>query len=243
MPRTGTGFPLPIIARPGLPVAPLLLSIPVAMALTWATVAVPARTFRDRLQPAPFQELGTALCAAAAVASLGVVVRWSLRAWLVPFMLRRHPVNIRARMVLFRVRGVVRDGGPGRSRPADPRREVSSPCWLARMGEIGPGNLLGGRVPDLQCPVRGRRMTDRRFSSSGISQDKWGQNSKSTLLNRPAPKYPCPFGEGKRSHGFEGPLRVVARGGLFRPSDPPGFSCLANAAIPSVVKAGSVPKR
>jgi len=28
------GFPLPIIARPGLPVLPLLLSVPVAAALT-----------------------------------------------------------------------------------------------------------------------------------------------------------------------------------------------------------------
>jgi len=63
---------------------PLLLSIPVAVALTWGTAAVPARTFRDRLRRLS-QELGTALCAAAAAASLGVVVRWSLRAWILPY--------------------------------------------------------------------------------------------------------------------------------------------------------------
>jgi hypothetical protein len=78
------GFPLPIIARPGLPVLPLLLSVPIAAALTWGSVAVPARTLRERTRRLS-REPGTALCAAAAAASLGVVARWSLRAWTTPY--------------------------------------------------------------------------------------------------------------------------------------------------------------
>jgi hypothetical protein len=78
-----TGIPVPIIARPGL--FPLLLSVPVAAALTCGFVAVPARTLRERTRRLS-REPGTALCAAAAVALLGVVIRWSLRAWVTPYV-------------------------------------------------------------------------------------------------------------------------------------------------------------
>src|SRR4051812_8378100 len=66
------GFPVPLMARPGLPVLPLLLSVPVAAALTRGAVAVPARTLRERTGRLS-REPGTALCAAAVAASLGVV--------------------------------------------------------------------------------------------------------------------------------------------------------------------------
>jgi len=79
------GFPFPIIARPGLPVLPLLLSVPVAAALTWGFVAVPVRTLRERTRRVSLQA-GTALCAAATAAMLGVVARWSLRAWITPYV-------------------------------------------------------------------------------------------------------------------------------------------------------------
>jgi hypothetical protein len=80
-----SGFPLPIIARPDLPVFPLLLSVPVAAGLTWGFVAVPMRTLRERSRRV-FRQPGTALCAVANAAMLGVVTRWSLRAWITPYV-------------------------------------------------------------------------------------------------------------------------------------------------------------
>ncbi len=79
------GFPLPIIARPGLPVLPLLLSVPLAAAMTWAFIAVPVRTLRERAGRVS-RNAGTALCAAAATAMLSVVTRWLLRAWITPYV-------------------------------------------------------------------------------------------------------------------------------------------------------------
>jgi hypothetical protein len=78
-------FPLPIIARPGLPVFPLLLSVPVAAALTGGLLAVPARTLRERARRV-FRQPGTALCVAVAAVLLGVMTRWSLRAWITPYV-------------------------------------------------------------------------------------------------------------------------------------------------------------
>src|ERR1700722_18726451 len=69
------GFPLPIIAHPGLPVLPLLQSVPFAAALTGGFLAVPVRTLRSRIRRV-FRQPGTALCVAAAAALLGVVTRW-----------------------------------------------------------------------------------------------------------------------------------------------------------------------
>jgi hypothetical protein len=79
------GIPVPIIDRPGLPVLPLLLSVPVAAALTGGFLAVPVRTLRGRIRRV-FRQPGTALCAAAAAALFGVVTRWSLRAWIAPYV-------------------------------------------------------------------------------------------------------------------------------------------------------------
>jgi hypothetical protein len=79
------GIPLSLIDRPGLPVFPLLLSVPVAAALTWGTIVVPVRSLRERVRRLSRQP-GTVLCVGAAVVSLGVVARWSLRAWITPFV-------------------------------------------------------------------------------------------------------------------------------------------------------------
>jgi hypothetical protein len=78
------GIPLSIVERHGIPVFSLLLSVPIAAALTWGFIVVPARTLRERSRRLSRQP-GTALCAAAAAAMLGVVIRWSLRAWITPF--------------------------------------------------------------------------------------------------------------------------------------------------------------
>src|SRR5262245_19144022 len=78
------GIPLSILSRPGIPVFPLLLSVPVAAAMTWGFVAVPLRTLRERARRLSRQP-GTVLCVSVAAASLGVVIRWSLRAWITPF--------------------------------------------------------------------------------------------------------------------------------------------------------------
>jgi hypothetical protein len=79
-------FPLPIGHQPSPPwLLPLLLSVPVAAALTMGFLAVPARTLRERARRVSRQP-GMALCIAAAAALLGVLIRWSLRAWITPFV-------------------------------------------------------------------------------------------------------------------------------------------------------------
>ncbi len=78
------GIPLPVVARPGVPLLPLFLSVPVGLSLTWGLLAIPARTLRERAREIARQP-GTALCVAAAASSLGVIVRWSLRAWMRPY--------------------------------------------------------------------------------------------------------------------------------------------------------------
>jgi hypothetical protein len=78
------GIPIPIIARPGLPLLPLLRSVPLAAALTWALLVIPVRTLRARTRRLTRQP-GSAACVGAAAATLGVVTRWSLRAWITPY--------------------------------------------------------------------------------------------------------------------------------------------------------------
>ncbi len=78
------GIPLPFIARPGYPM-PFFLSVPLAAALTWGFLVVPVRTLRARTRRMT-RHPGTALCTAAAAASLGVLARWSLRVWITPYM-------------------------------------------------------------------------------------------------------------------------------------------------------------
>ena len=46
---------------------------------------MPARTLRERARRVSRQP-GMALCIAAAAALLGVLIRWSLRAWITPFV-------------------------------------------------------------------------------------------------------------------------------------------------------------
>ena len=51
-----SGIPLSFVDRPGLPLFPLLVSVPVAAAFTWLFLAVPVRTLgkrarQIRLQP------------------------------------------------------------------------------------------------------------------------------------------------------------------------------------------------
>lgn len=78
------GIPIPIIARPGFPVLPIFLSVPMAAALTVGSLAVPLGTFRARAHRFP-RYPGTALCAAAAFGSLVILIRWSIRAWINPY--------------------------------------------------------------------------------------------------------------------------------------------------------------
>jgi hypothetical protein len=115
------GFPLPIIARPGVPLFPLVLSVPVAVALTCGLLAVPVRTLRARACRITRQP-GTALCAGAAAAFLGVVVRWLLGAWFFPYV----------------------DGSSWKYGPRIPY-ESASWCGLGVLATLGV-LALGGRV-------------------------------------------------------------------------------------------------
>jgi hypothetical protein len=78
-------FPLPFLPQPPAWLPSLLMSVPVAAALTGGLLVVPVRTLRVRTRRV-FRKPGTALCLAATAALLGVSIRWSLRAWMVPFV-------------------------------------------------------------------------------------------------------------------------------------------------------------
>jgi hypothetical protein len=78
-------FPLPFLPQPPSWLPLLLMSVPVAAALTGGFLAVPVRTLRERTRRA-YRQPGTALCLVASAALLGVLARWSLRAWMVPFV-------------------------------------------------------------------------------------------------------------------------------------------------------------
>jgi hypothetical protein len=78
-------FPLPFLPQPLAWLPSLLMSVPVAAALTGGLLMAPVRTLRERIRRV-FRRPGTALCLAAATALLGVMIRWSLRAWMVPFV-------------------------------------------------------------------------------------------------------------------------------------------------------------
>jgi hypothetical protein len=81
-------WPLPLVAgmeRLWIPVIPLILSGPIVTGLTWALLAVPLRTLRERTRDL-FGLAGAALCAAAAVSSLAVLIHCLLRVCLTPFV-------------------------------------------------------------------------------------------------------------------------------------------------------------
>lgn len=77
-------FPLPVVSPPPAWLPPLLMSVPITAALTVGFLVIPMRTLRERTRRVSRQP-GTALCLTAAAALLGVLVRWTLRAWMVPF--------------------------------------------------------------------------------------------------------------------------------------------------------------
>lgn len=73
-------IPMSLIARPGIPLHALFLSIPIAAALTWASLVIPVRGLRTRARR-PIRQPDMAASLGAAAVMLGVAVRWTLRAW------------------------------------------------------------------------------------------------------------------------------------------------------------------